>query len=164
MVRPWRLDDASVLATAWSDPDVIIGSSPPTDRSVEAAASWISGAEARADDGIALDVAIVDPDTDRVMGEVGVSRFEPHRRAAVVGWWVGSADRGRHVATNAVGLFVEWLLEPGRLNHVLAEISAGNEASTRVAENAGFRLLRAADAGRAAVFVRDSRAKRGERP
>jgi len=153
VVRPWQLDDAPVLAAAWSDPDVIVGSHPPLDRSVAAATSWIRGVEARADQGIAIDMAIADPTTGRVMGEVGISQVERQRRVALVGWWVGRPDRGRHVATDGVGLFVDWLLGPERLHHVLAEIAAGNPASVRVALNTGFRLLRSAEGDRPAVFA-----------
>lgn len=153
VVRPWRIEDAPVLAAAWSDPEVIAGSDPPLDRSLAAATSWIRGVEARADQDVAVDMAIADPMTGRAMGEVGISQVERERRAALVGWWVGRPDRGRHVATDGVGLFVDWLLGPGRLNHVLAEIAAGNPASVRVALNTGFRLLRAVEGDRPAVFA-----------
>ncbi len=139
-LRPWRLDDAPSLVRAWHDPAVIEGSRPPADRSLATAARWIEGCDERRRAGLAFDLVIAGSD-DRVMGEVGLSKLNPRRRAALIGWWTHAQERGRGVATTAVSLFTDWALGSGGLRALLAEIGAGHDASIRVAEAAGFRPL-----------------------
>jgi RimJ/RimL family protein N-acetyltransferase len=140
-LRPWRLADAPALVRAWHDPDIIEGSRPPADRSPEAASRWIGGCDERRRLGVALDLVIADPADDRVLGEVGLSKLDPGRRAAVIGWWVHADERGRGVATDAITLFTQWALGPAGLRALFAEIATDNPASLRVAERAGYRQV-----------------------
>jgi len=140
-LRPWRGDDAATLSLAWHDPDIIAGSRPPVDRSVPAASHWIEGCEVRRQAGVAFDLVIAACDDDRVLGEVGFSRFDVGRRAALMGWWVHPEERGRGVAGEAVGSLTEWALNDGGLVAILAEIDPTNVASERVAQRAGFRVM-----------------------
>ncbi len=153
MVRPWNVDDAPALAEAWSNPDIAAGSTPPGDRSVEAARRWIEGAKLRARTQLAMDLVASDPHDDRVMGEVGISRIDPVRRAALIGWWVAKDERRRGVASEAVALTTAWLLNEGGFGALMAEIDDANEASRSVAANAGFIEIRPASDDRPAVFV-----------
>ena len=140
-LRPWRVDDAASLSRAWHDPAVISGSTPPPDRTVEAAVRWIDGCDERRRAGVAFDLVIAAPDDDRVLGEVGFSRFDVDRRAALMGWWVHDEARGAGVATMAVSLLAEWALASTWIEHILAEIGADNPTSERVALRAGFGSL-----------------------
>lgn len=153
ILRPWHPDDAPALATAWSDPVIAASSKPPIDRSVEAAGRWIADAAPRAAAAVALDLVIADPVDARVMGEVGISRIDQARRAALIGWWVSEAERGRHIATDAVDLVARWLLDRGGFRALLAEIGPANEASLRVARRAGFVELQPSNDGQPAIFV-----------
>ena len=137
-LRPWRVDDAVSLSRAWHDPAVIAGSTPPPDRSVEAAVRWIHGCDERRRAGVAFDLVIAALDDDRVLGEVGFSRFDRDRNGALMGWWVHQEARGAGVATMAVSVLAEWALASTWVDHVLAEIDFDNPASARVAERAGF--------------------------
>jgi RimJ/RimL family protein N-acetyltransferase len=152
-LRSWRPDDAAALAAAWDDPDVLAGSAPPPGSGADDARRWIEGCDRRRRDGLALDLAVVDA-ADAVVGEVGLGRFDPDRRAAMIGWWVARPARRRGVATTAVGLVADWALAPGRLDALLAEIAAANTASRRVAGAAGFTEARPASAGEPSVWVR----------
>jgi RimJ/RimL family protein N-acetyltransferase len=140
-LRPWIEADASSLSRAWHDPAVVAGSLPPDDRTEGAAARWIAGCDVRRRAGVAMDLAIAAVDDNRVLGEVGFSRIDPARRAALMGWWVHAEERGRGVASAAVGLVVAWCIASADLEHVLAEIGADNPASEAVARSAGFDLL-----------------------
>jgi len=154
VLRRWHVGDAASLVAAWADPGVTAGSTPPADRGLDAARAWIEGAREREEAGVALDIVMADPVDDHVMGEVGISSIDEGRRAALIGWWVSADDRGRHVASTAVRMFADWMLEAGSLDHLMAEISPDNEPSIRVALNAGFRLLRPSEGSRALVFAR----------
>lgn len=141
-LRVWAKSDAPSLVRAWGDPAIIEGSSPPDDRSLDAAARWIGGCDERRRAGVAFDLAIADAD-DRVIGEVGLSRLGSERRGAMIGWWVHLEHRGQGVATTAVSMLTEWALGPGRLRALVAEIGAENDASIVVADRAGFRRMTA---------------------
>ena len=140
-LRPWHVDDAPSLSRAWHDPAIVAGSIPPPDRSVDAATRWITGCEERRRAGVAFDLVIADRADDAVLGEVGFSRFDPGRRAALMGWWVHEEARGRGVATASVTLLADWMLESTWVDHVLAEIGVDNPASEAVARTAGFEPL-----------------------
>ena len=140
-LRPWRVDDAESLSRAWHDPAIMAGSAPPVDRSVEAAARWIAGCDERRRVGLAFDLVIADRAHDGVLGEVGFSRFDAERRAALMGWWVHEDARGAGIATSAVMLLVQWALTSAALAHLLAEIGEDNPASEAVARAAGFQPL-----------------------
>jgi len=137
-VRPWRSADAPSLARAWQDEAIIAGSVPPPDRTKAAARRWIEGCDGRRLAGVAFDLVIAAADDDHVLGEVGFSRFDNERRAALTGWWVHEEARGVGVASAAVALVVDWALNDGALDHVLAEIREGHGASESVARAAGF--------------------------
>ena len=137
-LRPWRVGDAPSLSMAWHDPAIIAGSTPPPDRSEVAARRWIEGCDERRRAGVAFDLVIAALEDDRVLGEVGFSRFDPGRRAALMGWWVHEEARGVGVATAAVALLADWTLESTPIDHVLAQISVDNPASERVASRARF--------------------------
>jgi RimJ/RimL family protein N-acetyltransferase len=152
-LRPWRLDDAPALAAAWNDSAIVAGSMPPDERTQASATRWIEGWELRRSTGVALDMVVADPTDDRVVGEIGLSRFDGRRRAAMIGWWVAAPERGRGIATRAVRTVVDWVLDPERLDAVLAEIDGTNLASAHVALNAGFVELRPAADDHAAVYA-----------
>lgn len=156
-LREWRHDDAPLLAAAWRDPTVIAGTRPPDDRSERAARRWIAGCETRRQAGIALDLVVASVDDDAARGEVGLSRFDAGRRAAMAGWWVAGEARGRGLASRAVDLIASWVLSEGPLVAVLAEIAPDNVASERVAAAAGFEVLRPATEDRPGVWVRRRR-------
>ncbi len=153
IMRPWAVDDAPALAEAWSDPDIAAGSNPPADRSVESARGWIEGAGLRTGAQLAMDLAASDPNDGRVLGEVGISRVDPVRRAALIGWWVAKDERQRGIASEAVSLVATWLLDEGGFEALLAEIDDANEASKRVAAKAGFIEIRPPSYDQPAVFV-----------
>ena len=69
-----------------------------------------------------MDLAVTDLPSGDVIGEVGLSRLDPVRRAALVGWWIAEGWRGRGRAVEAVRLVLDWVLSEGPLQAVMAEI------------------------------------------
>jgi RimJ/RimL family protein N-acetyltransferase len=136
-LRPWRRADASALAAAWADPDIVRWTAVPEDRSGEAAARWIAGWDERRRRGLALDLVVAAAADDTpVLGEVGASFLTS---PPAMGWWVLPDWRGRGVATRAVRLFVDVVLSGSRVTELVAEIDPANPASAAVARRAGFR-------------------------
>ncbi|MEM8708241.1 MAG: GNAT family N-acetyltransferase [Actinomycetota bacterium] len=150
VLRPWHVDDAPALVAAWHDPDVMVGSTPPEDRSLEAARGWIEGVGVREQRLLAVDRVI---DVGGVaVGEVGLSDIDQRRGAALIGWWVGADHRGRGFATAGVRAMVDLATQFG-VQALVAQIGADNAASIVVAERAGFTLLRSGGEAEPHVFV-----------
>lgn len=148
LLRPWRAPDAPVLAVAWNDPVIRTRLMVPEPGDEAAASRWISGRERAWAEGRSADLAVTDSASGAVIGEVGLSGFDPARRAALVGWWIAEGHRGRGLAGEAVRLVLDWALTEGPLDAVLAEIDPGNPASAAVACRAGMRRV---DASRQAA-------------
>lgn len=147
LLRHWSAGDAASLSAAWNDPEVARRLPVPDDPTEARAAAWIAGEAERRRLGLALDLAVVDGD-DRVLGEVGLSSFDPGRGAALVGWWTAPGERGRGVASTAVRLLTDWALATLGLDALVAEVDRDNAASLRVAERTGYRRLAGRPGGR----------------
>ncbi|MEN6578628.1 MAG: GNAT family protein [Phycisphaerales bacterium] len=61
-----------------------------------------------------------------------------HRFTAELGYWLGEPFWGRGIATDAVRLFTEWAFAHLEVYRIHAAVFAGNDASVRVLEKAGF--------------------------
>lgn len=140
-LRPWRVADAPALVAAWHDPAIRDRLSVPEPADEALAVRWISQREQAWAEGRSVDLAVTDRPTGTVVGEVGLSSFDPVRRAALVGWWIAENWRGRGRAREAVRLVVDWVLSDGPLEAVMAEIGADNPASMAVARRAGLRRV-----------------------
>ena len=140
-LRPWRMADAPVLVAAWHDPVIRDRLRVPEPASETSAVIWISQRDRAWADGRSVDLAVTDLPSGAVIGEVGLSRLDPVRRAGLVGWWIAEGWRGRGRATEAVCLVVDWALSEGPLEAVMAEIAADNRASIAVARRAGLRRV-----------------------
>ena len=141
LLRPWQAADAPVLAAAWNDPAIRDRLEVPEPADEAAAARWISQRERAWVEGRSVDLAVTDRQSGAVIGEVGLSRLDPVRRAALIGWWIAEGRRGQGRAGEAVGLVLDWVLSEGPLDAVMAEIDAGNPASAAVARRAGMRQV-----------------------
>lgn len=153
-LRPWRANDAPSLVAAWADAVATGEAQPPQDRSLPGAERWIAGAEQRCRVGLAVDLVVAAADDDRVLGEVGLSSIDPRRAVALIGWRVAVGERRQGVASLAAEGFVDWALTATGLVAVVAEISAENAASWRIAERCGFELLRPATSSQLGALVR----------
>jgi len=147
-LRRWAIGDRDDLMEAWADPEVRRWTAVPDDVGSDAAARWIAGDERRREAGLALDLVGVAVDGGRVLGEVGLSNFDPQRSAARIGWWVAASERGRGVATSMVRALTAWShVGPLALHVVVAEVDSANLASVAVARAAGFELLSSCSEG-----------------
>ncbi len=140
-LRAWgRPGDADALAAAWSDPEVARWTAVPEDRSVAAAARWISGEAARRESGVALDLVLHLLDRpDGVLGEVGLVVVDAERGVAEVGWWLAPTARGSGLAAAAVRCLTRWALGELGMRRLLARTHPDNPTAGRVAARSGWR-------------------------
>ena len=141
LLRPWRAADAGVLAAAWRDPAIRDRLEVPEPADEAAASRWIAQRPQAVAEGRSVDLAVADPSSGEVIGEVGLSGLDPVRRAALIGWWIAEGWRGQGRATEAVRLVLDWALSEGPFHAVMAEIDSGNPASAAVALRAGMRQV-----------------------
>ncbi|MDO3701042.1 GNAT family N-acetyltransferase [Micromonospora sp. C28SCA-DRY-2] len=138
-LRENRADDVADTAAACADPltqRFISGlPSPYTEADARwwvtegAPAAWASGGAA---------YVVADPDTDRLLGAVGLGHPVPYRSQAEIGYWVAPWARGRGVASAATRALAEHAFATGTARLELFTHEE-NTASQRVALAAGFR-------------------------
>ena len=171
LLRSWELGDAPALAAAWSDAEVRHWLPVPDVVDQVAAAAWIAGQADRRQAGLALDLVAVeqgmgpagDPATGpavggEVLGEVGLSAFDPERGAARIGWWTVAAQRRRGIATEMVRILTAWALGPPLgLDILVAEMEPNNVGSLAVARAAGYEELDRSANGRLVMVARSDR-------
>lgn len=136
-LRPWRRDDAAALQREVQDPETVKWMAIDLPYSLEDARGFIAGTSAAWDRRAAAHFVIADLD-GAFLGYLGVLSVEDRMRVVELGYWVARFARGRGVATNAVGLAVEWIqteLVPDRIE---LGMLAGNTGSRAVAEKSGF--------------------------
>lgn len=81
---------------------------------------------------------IADALSGRYLGSIGVKGTDWLRRSTEIGYAMGSWARGRGYASEALRMAAEWFLRAQTFNRVELFAAAGNAASQRVAEKAGF--------------------------
>ncbi len=138
VLRPWVLDDAARLSSAWTDATIRRWTNP-SGTTVEGARQWIAGCDNRRAQGLALDL-VIDVDGE-VAGEIGLSSFEARRRAALVGYWIAKNHRGGGLAAKALGAVTSWFHAELGGGALLAQCDQENLASQVTAQRAGFTKL-----------------------
>lgn len=149
VVRPVVKEDASELYEAiHGDASISPWTRIPWPYTREHAAAFVGLSERGWRSGTDASCVIVDPDSRRIVGGIGLHRIgaAPVARSSYlpdeVGYWLATGARGRGLATRALGLLSRWAMcELGRPQLNL-QTRAGNDASCRVAGRAGYRFVR----------------------
>jgi RimJ/RimL family protein N-acetyltransferase len=141
-LRPWRADDAPLMAAACVDPEIALFCMMPTGYTVELAGDFIADApRAWAQDGW-LHLALTTTDSELPVGAVGVLRYHRpalRQRSAELGYWVMPGDRGRGLARAGVAVIADWAFDALDLRRLAIGTMVANDASRRVARALGFR-------------------------
>lgn len=137
-LREYRADDAPLVRSAATDPYIVATTTVPADAHDAAVADYVERQRRRARDGSGHAFVVACLDDDVAVGHVFVSADEIDAGRARVGYWVGPDHRGRGVATQALGLLVDWCDETLAVPRLWCAIEPGNAASLRVAERQGF--------------------------
>jgi RimJ/RimL family protein N-acetyltransferase len=133
-LRPFRTGDASDVAAACTDPDIVRFTFMQDGLSIDGARAWIDRGNEAWPQGNPR-YAIVDALDDRVLGQVGMA-VDDHSRAEAF-YWVTPRARQRGVASSALGLLADWAFENG-VERLYLLVHPENEASSRVAARLGF--------------------------
>jgi N-acetyltransferase len=101
------------------------------------AAAWLSTLPARREQGVALELAIVDP-SDWVIGITGVLEPSLRDRRAVVGTWLGQAYWGTGANGESKALVAHLVFGALRMERLGAWADVRNPRSQRALERVGF--------------------------
>lgn len=134
-LRPFEVDDAAAVAAACRDPAILLFTFMKDGLTEAEAVEWIDRGNERWSDGHPR-FAIVDSDTDRLLGEVGLNVNARHL-SAEGHYWVKASDRQRGIASCALGLVADWGFSKG-VQRLFLLIHPENVASNRLAERMGF--------------------------
>jgi RimJ/RimL family protein N-acetyltransferase len=137
-LRPWEPADTSFVFHSCQDAEVQRWTRVPTPYTALHAATFV-GRHARPqpeDDGAYF--AITKTDTGEVLGSISFGHIDWAFATAEAGYWVACDARGEGVATRALAALIDWGRRELRLVEVRLQVLAGNVASQRVAERAGF--------------------------
>ena len=138
-LRAYRADDVDDVVSGCNDPGTqrFLAALPSPYTAVDAR-RWITEGAPGVFAGGGAAYAIADPDTDRLLGGVGMDRLVPVRQQAEIGYWVTPGARGRGVATAAVRALSDWAFAHAGTARLELLTDWANVASQRVALAAGF--------------------------
>ncbi len=136
-LRLKRESDVAALVAACQDPQIPRYTQVPSPYGEEEARRWLRVSEERRLAGTDLSLLVVDG-ADRLLGSVGLLDVNHEHKRAEIGYWTAAEARGRGVARRAVRLLARHAFESLPLVRLEIGTEVGNEASSRVAEAAGF--------------------------
>jgi len=131
--------DATAYARAFTDdPDLgrLVGFD--TDPTTAELGASLAGVAARARDGQAIQMAIVDAADDRFLGSVLLFGFSERHRRCEVGFWVVPGSRRAGVARRAVTLAVDWCVASPGLERIDMTSTPENAVIPTFAQRLGF--------------------------
>jgi RimJ/RimL family protein N-acetyltransferase len=146
ILRSWRSTDTAALMAACQDPEIARWAGLPQPFLPADGDAFIQSADAMWRDGTGAPFAIVEAESDRLLG--AITRFGPDGHQATFGCWVVPEARGRGVGTRSLRLLGDWTFATTPVIRLHVFIMVGNEASERMVERAGYQregVLRAWD-------------------
>ena len=138
VLRPPAPGDIDAITEACQDPEIPRWTRIPSPYTRAHATDFVEGSARTWKQGTDAAFVIVDAETGRLLGAIGVHRFGGEDDGPEVGYWLEREARGRGVATRALRLVVDWACYQ-RGVRLLLQADVRNAASRRVAEKTGFR-------------------------
>ncbi len=144
VLRPWRRDDAPVLASAFGSGDAELAywmDDVPQPYTIADAVAYVERSQAGWRGEVpATPFASCDVVSAEVLGWLGLTWDEAGEGTVEAGYWTRGEARGRGVATRAVLLAAAWMFGDLGFERLELRIDTRNGSSRRVAEKAGFTL------------------------
>jgi RimJ/RimL family protein N-acetyltransferase len=141
VIRPYRREDAALLAAEVGDPAVARYAAVPWAKASPAELeeriettwpAWMA-------EGRVANLSIRDLGSDELLGHLVAFGFDWAAGRAEVGYWVRAGARGRGVGSDAVARFSRYAFEELGFVRLQAATDVENVASQRLLERAGFR-------------------------
>ncbi|MEE1765969.1 GNAT family N-acetyltransferase [Streptomyces sp. SP18BB07] len=136
VLRPFREDDAPVMARILADPEVVRLTGSPTERfELDRLRSWYGSRNDQTD---RLDLGIVDRASGDLVGEAVLNEVDEANRSCCFRILIGPGGQDRGVGTEAVRLTVGHAFEHIGLHRVSLYVFTHNPRARRAYEKVGF--------------------------
>ncbi|MET7680014.1 GNAT family protein [Streptomyces sp. NPDC005423] len=136
VLRPFTEADADTMWELVRDPEVVrFTFGPSTELTLDGLRSWYGSRSDRPD---RLDLAVTEPVTGEVLGEVVLHDWDPAARSCTFRTLIGPRGRGRGVGTEATRLVIQHAFEQLGLHRVELAVYGNNPRARRVYEKVGF--------------------------
>jgi [ribosomal protein S5]-alanine N-acetyltransferase len=138
LLRPWTVDDASVVVAGYGDPDIQrwMPYSYEHDEAIEVICKWND--DWRHETGACW--AITQRSDNTAIGRIALQGFDLVSGSAELAYWVLPQFRGAGVASLALAALSNWAFEVLELHRLDLNHSVENRASCLVAVRAQFEL------------------------
>ena len=139
-LRPMHPVDLPMIKEAAHDPMIPSITSVPTAEDYDDAAglAFIERQQSRRISGAGWSLAIVDIETDRAIGQIGLWISHLRKGRVESGYWVAPSGRKQGAAGVALQLLSNWAFEHLDVDRISLFIEPWNIASQKTAEHAGF--------------------------
>lgn len=138
VLRPFAIDDLSLVEEASNDPFIPTLTTVPDQYTAEEGRAFIDRQNFRRSSGEGWSLAIVDAATDRAIGQIGLWIAHLHKGRAEIGYWIANSGRGAGAAAEAVTMLSDWAFEQLDVDRLSLFIEPWNAPSLRTAERAGY--------------------------
>jgi RimJ/RimL family protein N-acetyltransferase len=136
VLRPFAAADADAIWEIIQDPEVVrFTYEPSTELTLDLLRSWYGNRTTAPD---RLDLAVTDPATGELLGEVVLYEWDPAARSCTFRTLIGPRGRGRGIGTEATRLIVGYGFDQLGLHRIQLEAYGHNHRALRVYEKAGF--------------------------
>lgn len=139
LLRPWAAEDAPAVYEAFQDPVMHQWHIRAAD-SEEEVRGWLDEWQQEWAREQKAQWAVVDADTDRLMGRVALRNILLDEGTAEVAYWTAAAARGQGVAARGTNALGRWALDEIGFHRLELMHAVPNVASCRVAARTGFAL------------------------
>ncbi|MGA4848628.1 GNAT family N-acetyltransferase [Streptomyces sp. G5(2025)] len=137
LLRPWLQTDAAAVVRVFEDPEIQRWHLKRADSEGEAR-RWITQWQQGRRDEVAAHWAVVDVDSDGVLGRVSLQSVILMGGQAEISYWTAPWARGGGVCSRAVTAVSDWALGEAGFHRLELGHSAFDPASCRVALKTGF--------------------------
>ncbi len=138
ILRPLRKSDARDLFSWCSDPEVAACVLWEPHQSLSETRSYIRYIRRLYREGLPSSWGIVDRETQRVIGTIGMMFYSPENRSCEIGYSLSRSFWGRGLMTEAVSALIRLLFHRLNLNRIEAQHDVRNPRSGRVLEKCGM--------------------------
>lgn len=135
LLRPFQDDDFPFVKECLQDPEVLKLTGSSSDFDWEYTRDWYNTRNEQAD---RLDLAIVDPSQDVLVGEAVVNLYDEKTHSMNFRILIGPRGRNRGIGTEATQLTIDYIFTNTTLNELTLSVFDFNPRAKHVYEKVGF--------------------------
>ncbi len=132
--------DCAFLTHHATDDDIVRWANRSLPPNEQSALQWVEQVRELAHTGQAYWYAIVEKESDTVVGAVNLREIDTRTMTGTVGFWLAKEYRRQGYAFEALGLMLDFAFKELRLHRIIAAVHEPNTGSALLLAKAGFKL------------------------